>query len=116
MEYKNIMKSWIEILTCILDENINNYELTDWVKNCIDALQFALNNENIIEENINLYNDLINIINMLHSWIIEKEDYMYISLRQKFKSVYTAEQVGQSLKCMLNKIEQYKNQEGSYML
>lgn len=98
----------IKMLNAILEEKVNDYELSDWIPNCIQCLQFALDNEDILIEKPSLYQDTVSTLYLLSEWIVNNEWYAYIELREKFKTVFSGEEVGKSLKCLLNRMQELK--------
>lgn len=109
--YKEIARTWTTTLNDILVQNTKNFyysELSDWVKNCITCLQFAIDNETILQEKPSLYEDTIRTFGLLYSWLIEDKEWAYIELRQKFRTIYNAKQTGEALRNLLNKMQQSK--------
>jgi hypothetical protein len=105
---KEQIQASIKMLNVILEEKVNDYELSDWIPNCVQCLQFALDNEDILIEKPSLYQDTVSTLYLLSEWIVNNEWYAYIELREKFKTVFSGEQVGTSLKCILNRMQELK--------
>jgi len=97
-----------KILNVILEENAKDYELSDWIPHCIECLQFALDNENVLIEKPSLYQDTLNTLYLISEWVVNNKWYAYIELREKFKSVFSGEQIGNSLKLILNRMGEAK--------
>lgn len=105
-EFKQQINTYIKLLNILLSENTNHYELSDWIPNCIECLEFALNNGELLKEKPSLYEDTIRTINLLYLWIVEDKSYAYIELRQKFKTVGTSKEVGTALKKLIDRMKE----------
>ena len=96
----------------MLSKISSNYEYESWVPNCIECLQFALDNEQLLKEKPELYQDTLSTLCLLYSWIIEEHGWAYVELREKFKTWYTSKEAGKSLKNMLDILnKQDENEE-----
>ncbi len=103
---ENIIKKQINLYIKLLSElDINDFELKEWVPNCIDCLKFAINNEQLLNEKIELYKDTLYTIDLLYSWIIGEETFAYIQLSHKFRNYYTPEKVGEALKTIVQRLK-----------
>lgn len=112
-ELKQKIDTYISLLNSYLSEynnprKLDYHELRNWIPNCIECLEFALNNEELLKEKPNLYEDTLNTIGLLYSWIIEEKSWAYIALRQKFRKVCSAEEVGNAFKKLHTKIKEEK--------
>ena len=87
-----------------------DYELNSWIPTCIECLNFALNNEQLLNEKPELYKDTLSTLSLLYSWIVENKEWAYIELRQKFRRVSTPEEVGNAFKLLFDKFNKKKNQ------
>ena len=105
---KEIINSYIEFLSKLT----TNYDSKEWIPNCIECLQFALDNEKLLAEKPELYQDTLSTLSLLYSWIIDNEEWAYIELRQKFRNYYSPEEVGKSLKQILTRLN---NQRESHI-
>ena len=101
---KNI-KNQINLAIELLSSVPLDYEYKIWIPNCIECLQFALDNEELLKEKPELYNDMLHTLELLYLWIIDKEDWAYIELREKFKTIFTSEEVGSSIKNILARMQ-----------
>ena len=110
---KKIIGNYIEFLSKILP---TNYEFESWIPTCIECLQFAVDNEQLLNEKPELYQDTLSTLHLLYSWIIDDKGWAYIELREKFKKRYSPEEVGKALKCLLTKLQQNKCVEESQPL
>lgn len=108
-EIKQQVKSYIKLLNITLSDNPKHFELSDWIPNCIECLQFALDNEELLIEKPSLYADTLSTISLLYSWTVENESWAYIELRQKFRSIATPEQMGKALKIMCKRLKEANN-------
>jgi hypothetical protein len=82
----------------------DDHEYLIWAPNCIECLQFALDNEKLLVEKPELYHDTLSTLNLLYLWIIEEKGWAYIELREKFKTRYSVEKNGKALKTIIDKI------------
>ncbi len=110
---EKIIDTYIKYLSKILP---TNYEFESWIPNCIECLQFAIDNEQLLNEKPELYKDTMRTLQLLQSWIVEEKEWAYIELRQKFKKHYSPEEVGKALKHLLTKLQQNKCVEESQPL
>jgi hypothetical protein len=109
---KTTIKNYIEILS-----GATNVDAHEWIPNCIECLQFALDNEQLLIEKPSLYEDTLDTLQLLYSWIVEDKGYAYIYLRQKFRTIYSGEQIGKALKSMLSKLNcENKKQENNLLV
>jgi hypothetical protein len=92
---KEKISLYIDFLSYILPTN-NDYEV--WIPTCIECLQFALDNEKLLNEKPELYQDTLNTLYLLYSCIVKNEEWAYIELRQKFRKIYSPKEVGKALK------------------
>jgi hypothetical protein len=104
------IRSYIQLLDLYLsnskDVNKLQYiESRDWMQNCIECLNFALNNEKLLKAKPSLYVDTLETLNLLYSWIIEEKSWAYIALREKFKPIYTGKEIGNAFREIFNKIK-----------
>jgi hypothetical protein len=106
---KEKINLYIEFLSNILPTN-NDYEI--WIPTCIECLQFALDNEELLNEKPELYQDTLQTLYLLYSCIIKGEEWAYIELRQKFRKIYSPKEVGKALKEFSNRLS--KQKEGLY--
>ena len=106
---KRQIESYIKLLNLTLSDNPKYFELSDWIPNCIECLQFSLDNEKLLIEKPNLYADTLSTISLLYSCIIENESWAYIELRQKFRNIATPEQMGKALKIICERLKEANN-------
>ena len=92
---------FIELLSLALP---SNYEYGVWIPTCIECLQFALDNEQLLNEKPELYSDTLSTLNLLYLWIIEEKEWAYIELREKFKKRYSPEETGKALKTIADRM------------
>jgi hypothetical protein len=107
---KQQIEAYIKLLNITLSDNPKHYELSDWIPNCIECLQFALDNEELLVEKPSLYADMLSTMSLLYSWIVEDESWAYIELRQKFRTVYTPKQMGNALKIMCERMKESRDE------
>ena len=88
----------------------NNYDFKSWIPTCIECLQFALDNEELLNENPELYQDTLYTLSLLYSWIIEDKDWAYIELKQKFRKIYSPKEVGNALKEFSKRLTEQKEE------
>lgn len=101
----NKAKEQITIFIDLLSEiSSANYEYEMWIPTCIECLQFALDNEQLLNEKPQLYTDTLRTLNLLYKWIVEEKEWAYIELREKFKKRYTPEEAGKSFKTILKRM------------
>lgn len=105
---KEQISIYIEILSKI---SSNNHEFEIWIPTCIECLQFALDNEQLLNEKPELYSDTLRSLNLLYKWIVEEKEWAYIELREKFKKRYTPEEVGNSFKIILERMRSANENE-----
>jgi hypothetical protein len=115
MKEGNIMdavaKEQINIYIKLLSEvSQDNYDFKEWIPNCIECLQFALDNEELLSEKSELYQDTLSTLSLLYSWIIENAKWAYIILRQKFRTIYSPKEVGGALKDVANRLNKQKEE------
>lgn len=102
----------IELAIELLSAITLDCEYSAWVSNCIECLQFALNNEQLLIEKPELYRDTLHTLELLYLWMIDGKGWAYVNLREKFKTWYSPEQIGNSFRTILKKLENVnKNQE-----
>ena len=105
-----VVKKQINQYIKLLSKISSDYEYESWIPNCIKCLQFALDNEQLLNEKPELYQDTLSTLYLLYSWIVEEYGWAYIELREKFKTWYTPEETGKSLK---NILEILNKQDGN---
>lgn len=103
---KNSMKQYIDLLSDILktDDKLVKNEFEIWIPNCIECLQFYLDNEQLLIDKPNLYADILSILSLLYNWIFEGGSWAYIELYQKFKTIYSSEEIGNSFKVVFDRM------------
>ena len=74
----------------------------------MECLQFAVDNETLLEEKPSLYTDTLQALYLLYSCIVESAEWAYIELSQKFKKIYSPEEVGKYLKLLLERMQSSK--------
>lgn len=106
-----VAKEQINIYIKLLSEvSQDNYDFREWIPNCIECLQFALDNEELLSEKPELYQDTLSTLSLLYSWIIENAKWAYIVLRQKFRTIYSPKEVGGALKEVANRLNKQKEE------
>jgi hypothetical protein len=106
-----VAKEQINIYIKLLSEvSQDNYDFKEWIPNCIECLQFALDNEELLSEKPELYQDTLSTLSLLYSWIIENAKWAYIVLRQKFRTIYSPKEVGGALKDVANRLNKQKEE------
>lgn len=106
-----VAKEQINIYIKLLSEvSQDNYDFREWIPNCIECLQFALDNEELLSEKPELYQDILSTLSLLYSWIIENAKWAYIVLRQKFRTIYSPKEVGGALKEVANRLNKQKEE------
>jgi hypothetical protein len=106
---KEQLKLYIEFLYKILP-TYHDYE--EWIPICIECLEFALCNVELLTEKPELYRDTLSTLHLLYSWIVDNRAWAYIELRQKFRKIYSPKEVGTALKELANRLSnQNKNNE-----
>lgn len=106
-----VTKEQINIYIKLLSEvSQDNYDFREWIPNCIECLQFALGNEELLSEKPELYQDTLSTLSLLYSWIIENAKWAYIVLRQKFRTIYNPKEVGGALKEVVNRLNKQKEE------
>jgi len=104
MKYKTLKKDikiCIELLNLALPskpETISDFELCDWIPNCIKLFEYWLNNEEKLEENPKFYGDMLGIISLIYRWVDSEDSYSYVLLREQFKTIYSGAEAGRGLK------------------
>lgn len=101
-EIKQFINNAIELLNATSKED---RDLQHWIPNCIECLQFAIDNEQLLFEKPSLYDDTIDTLNLLNSWVFEDSQYAYIILSKKFGKVYSPEEAGKSLKIISDRLK-----------
>jgi hypothetical protein len=99
---KERISRYISLLSYISQDTV---DFKEWIPNCITCLQFALDNEELLREKQELYYDTAHTLNLLHFWIVDNKEWAYVELRQKFRNVYTAKEVGDALKKILARVD-----------
>lgn len=106
-----VAKEQINIYIKLLSEvSQDNYDFKEWIPNCIECLQFALDNEELLSEKPELYQDTLSTLSLLYSWIIENAKWAYIVLRQKFRTIYSPKEVRGALKDVANRLNKQKEE------
>lgn len=106
-----VAKEQINIYIKLLSEvSQDNYDFKEWIPNCIECLQFALDNEELLSEKPELYQDTLSTLSLLYSWIIENAKWAHIVLRQKFRTIYSPKEVGGALKEVANRLNKQKEE------
>lgn len=110
---KKQINTYIELLNKTLPnspEDKNYYEFQAWIPNCIEFLEFSLNNENIFIEKPSFYENLISTIDLLYSCFVESSESAYIELYQRFRKIYSGAEIGESLKTILKRYQEVKSE------
>lgn len=108
----NKVKEQITIFIDLLsDISSANYEYEIWIPTCIECLQFALDNEQLLNEKPQLYSDTLRTLDLLYKWIVEEKEWAYIELIEKFKKRYTPEEIGKSFKTILERMRRANENE-----
>ena len=107
---KDSIKKYIDLLSDVLETET---EFETWMPNCIECLNFALDNEQLLIEKPKLYEDTLSTLSLLYKWIIEKESWAYIELYQKFRKIYTGAEIGEAFKVLSNRINENKIREST---
>ena len=112
---KSNIKQYINLLSEILP--INN-DFKAWIPNCIECLQFALDNKQLLMDEPSLYADTLSTLSLLYKWIFEEESWAYIKLYQKFRKVYSGQEIGVALKSLLSKLNdrEIEKRENDYLV
>jgi hypothetical protein len=106
-----VTKEQINIYIKLLSEvSQDNYDFKEWIPNCIECLQFALDNEELLNEKPELYRDTLSTLSLLYSWIIDNAEWDYIVLRQKFRNIYSPKEVGTVLENFTNRLSKQKEE------
>ena len=109
---RQIIQQYIGLLDQVLPKNpqtINDYELKDWIPNCIECLEWAIKTDKDIPEQP--YNDLLSTLYLLYECFVKSEEWAYIELRQKFKTIYSGEQIGRALKVFTERIKEANRED-----
>lgn len=107
-EIRQQIQLYIEFLTKLSQENENDFELQSWVPNCVECLQFAVDNEALFKENSSPYADIIQTLYLLYSYIVKNAEWAYVELSQKFRKIYSPEEVGKFLQLLLERMQSLK--------
>ena len=113
-DIKQQVNLYIEFLNSILPDNpktISDYELLNWIPNCIECLHFALDNDQLLKDKPSLYNDTTSTLSLLYLWIVEGHEYAYIELSQKFKKICTPEEIGNAFKILSDRIKEANKED-----
>lgn len=105
---KKQINLYIEFLSTI---STNSFELKSWTPTCIECLQFALDNEQLLEEKPELYQDTLSTLQLLYFWLKDGEEWAYIELSQKFKKHYSPEVIGKAFKEISKRLAKLNNQD-----
>ena len=101
----NKIRQQIDLYVNLLSKiPLDHFEYSMWIPNCIECLQFVLDNEQLLKEKPELYHDTLSTLGLLYSWIIEEKEWVYIELREKFKTRYSPEETGKSLKLLVERL------------
>lgn len=109
-EIKQFINNAIELLNATSKED---YELQHWTPNCIECLQFALDNEQLLIDKPSLYYDTIDTLNLLHSWIMEESKFAYIILRKKFGKIYSPTEIGNAFRIISDRLKAENNKSNN---
>ena len=96
------ISQYIEFLSNIPSKGNN---LESWIPICVECLQFTLDNEQLLNENPKLYQDALRTLHLLDSFIVEKEEWAYIVLKQKFKKYHSPEKIARAFKEVLKRLK-----------
>lgn len=110
---KDIQKSiimWREVLYDILNRGTND-ETKDWIQNLIKCFDYALEEKKNFPTEGEVFNDLLKTFHLLYKWIVEKEDWAWLELREKYKTVYSAKEVGNALREISGRLRQSIDEE-----
>lgn len=110
---KDVQKSiiiWREVLCDILNRDTND-ETKDWIKNLIKCFDYALDEKNNFPTEGEVFNDLLKTFHLLYKWIVEKKDWAWLELREKYKTVYSSEEVSNALRKISSRLSQSINEE-----
>lgn len=112
-DIKNLLKQYIKLLSETLEtsDKLTKIEFQAWIPNCIECLQFALDNEQLLIEKPSLYEDTLATLSLLYKWIFEETQWAYIELYRKFRTIYSGAEVGNALKALFNKLNENKIKE-----
>ena len=106
------VKNTIGLLIRLLSETPQkNSPFETWIPNCIECLQFALDNEQLLIDKPSLYEDALSTIYLLREWIFEDSKYAYLILERKFRKVCTAEEVGNAFKILNKRMQDEANKK-----
>ena len=113
-ELNKQIQIYINILNGILEDNTDKsklqyHELRHWIPNCIECLQFAIDNEDLLEEKPSLLNDTVDTIYLLYGWLFEDKEFNYVILKKKFGKVYTHEEVGNAFKILAERLSESRD-------
>jgi len=111
---KQQINLYIEFLNSILPtdpKTSNDYELQNWIPNCIECLKFALDNDQLLKDKPSLYDDIISTLSLLYLWLVEGHEYAYIELSQKFKKICTPEEIGNAFKILSDRIKEANKED-----
>lgn len=89
----------------------NQYPREDWIENIIKCFDYALDENNNFPTDGAVYNDLLNTIGLLYECFINKKDWAYFELSEKYKTVPLPEQVGKALKIISERIRNFNAEE-----
>jgi hypothetical protein len=108
-DVKQVIKPYIELLNQVLIDNPDDYEYKDWIPNCIECLEYAINTDKEIPKEP--YNDLLGTINLLYEYFVNSKEWAYIELSQKFKTIYSGEQIGKALKLFADRLKEVNKED-----
>lgn len=89
----------------------NQYPREDWIENIIKCFDYAVDENNNFPTDGAVYNDLLNTIGLLYECFINKKDWAYFELREKYKTVPSSEQMGKALKIISERIRNFNAEE-----
>lgn len=91
----------------------NQYPREDWIENIIKCFDYAVDENNNFPTDGAVYNDLLNTIGLLYECFINKKDWAYFELREKYKTVPSPEKMGKALKIISERIRNFNAEEES---
>lgn len=105
----NLIKAWLPFLNEINKEVKNNHD-SSWINNLIECLQYVVENPEEVFAQESLLQDVYGTLNLLHSAFIDKDDYAFIILRHKYRTIYTTEQIGEVFKLISERLKENDNE------
>ena len=101
IDIRNDIELYINLLSKTLDTD-GDYQI--WMPNCIECLQFALDNEQLLSEKPSLYDDTLHTLALLYSWIFKNDTFAYVLLKQKFRKIYSGKEIGNAFKLLFERM------------